>query len=74
MSLIVDGFRAWSSSLLGVGLLAVLAGIALDFAFASIIPGTKGTCRVILRPRRGAILSIEDVDPKRADAALAHLK
>jgi hypothetical protein len=74
MSMIVDGFRAWSTSLLGVGLLAVLAGIAIDFALASIIPGTSGTCRVVLRPKRGTILSIEDVDPKRADSALARLK
>jgi hypothetical protein len=74
MSMVVDGFRAWSTSLLGAGLLVILAGIALDFALASIVPGTKGKCRVILRPRRGPTLSIENVDPKRADAALSRLR
>lgn len=74
MSMVVDGLRAWSTSLLGVGLLVVLAGIILDFALASIIPTTRGKCRLLLRPRRGPILAIEDVDPKKVDAALTHLR
>lgn len=74
MSMVVDGFRAWSTSLLGAGLLIILAGIVLDFALASIVPGTKGKCRILFRPRKGSTLSIENVDPKRADAALAKLR
>jgi hypothetical protein len=74
MSLVVDGVRAWSSSLLGVGLLLVVAGIGIDFLLASIIPSARGKCRVILRPRRGAALAIDDADPMRADMALGRLK
>jgi len=74
MSLVVDGLRAWSSSLLGAGLLVAAAGIAIDFVLVSVIPGTRGKCRVIVRPRRGPSLCVELADADRADAAIARLK
>jgi len=70
---LVDGVRAASPSLLGWGLVFVAAGIALDFALSSVRFGAKGKCRVVLAPRKGSVVCIGDVDPQRADAALASL-
>ncbi|HEX4514076.1 MAG TPA: hypothetical protein VH054_11080 [Polyangiaceae bacterium] len=70
---LVDGVRAASPSLLGWGLLFVALGIALDFALTSVRFGAKGKCRVVLAPRKGGVVCIGDVDPQRADAALASL-
>ena len=71
---LVDGTRAASPSLLLFGLLLVAGGIALDLLFSSVLPGAKGRCRVVLAPRRGRSVCIGNVDPKRADAALATLR
>lgn len=65
-----DGVRAASPSLLGVGLLIVVFGIAADFALGTLIPGTRGRCRIAFVPRSGATLAVGDVDAKRADDAL----
>jgi len=69
----VDGVRVASPSLLLWGLLLVAIGIAVDFALSSVRFGAKGKCRVVISPRRGRVLCIGYVDPKRADAALASL-
>ncbi len=69
----VDGVRAASPSLLMWGLLFVIAGVGLDLVLSSVRFGAKGTCRIVLLPRKGAAVCIGDVDPKRADAALASL-
>jgi hypothetical protein len=69
----VDGVRAASPSLLLWGLVFVAVGIALDFALSSVRFGAKGKCRVVLSPRKGRVVCIGDVDPARADAALALL-
>ncbi len=71
---LVDGARAASPSLLLFGLLFVAAGIALDLLLSSVLPGAKGRCRVVLAPKRGRTVCIGNVDPKRADAALATLR
>jgi hypothetical protein len=55
------------------GLVFVGLGIALDFALSSVRFGAKGKCRVVVSPRKGRPVCIGDVDPKRADAALASL-
>jgi len=68
-----DGVRAASPSLLFWGVVLVAAGIALDFVLSSIRFGAKGKCRLVLAPRKGRAVCIGDVDPKRADAALAAL-
>jgi hypothetical protein len=69
----VDGVRAASPSLLLWGVVFVALGIALDFALSSVRFGAKGKCRVVLAPRKGRLVCIGDVDPQRADAALASL-
>ena len=65
-----DGVRAASPSLLGVGLVIVVLGVAADFALGTLIPGTRGRCRIAFVPRSGATLAVGDVDVKRADDAL----
>jgi hypothetical protein len=73
VSAFVDGVRAASPSLLGVGLLLVGLGLALDFALSSVLPGTRGQCRILLTPRQGAPLCLGGVDVSAADAILKKL-
>lgn len=74
LSLLVDGARAASPSLVGVGLGIVLAGVALDFVLGSALPGVRGRCRVLLVPRKGRALCVDGVEPAKADKALARLR
>jgi hypothetical protein len=67
----VDGVRAASPSLLLVGLVAVAVGVAADFFFDSLAPGSRGRCRVSFVPRTGRTLCVGDVDLARADEAIA---
>ncbi len=67
----VDGVRAASPSLLVVGLLVVALGIGADFVLGTLLPGARGRCRLTFVPRTGAVLSVGDVDVRRADDALA---
>lgn len=67
---LVDGVRAASPSLLLAGLVIVALGIAADFVLGSLVPGSRGRCRVAFVPRSGPTLCIGDVDAARADAAL----
>jgi hypothetical protein len=73
VSLFVDGARAGSPELLGVGLLLVLIGVALDFALESARGSSKGRCRVIVVPRNGRAIAMTDLDPTLADTALRRL-
>jgi hypothetical protein len=73
VSLIVDGLRAASLSMVGMGALLALLGLGIDFASASLFPGGSGRCRVILVPRRGSVLCIGSVDPKLADRLLGRI-
>src|SRR5262249_5726296 len=66
-----DGVRSASPSLLVVGLLIVAAGVGLDFVLGTVIPGSRGRCRVAFVPRTGPTLSVGDVDASRADDALS---
>jgi len=70
---LADGARVASPSLLAWGSLFVLAGVVIDLVLSSVRFGAKGKCRIVLSPRRGRVVCIGDVDPKRADAALASL-
>ena len=74
ISLFVDGARAGSPELLGIGLLLVVVGIALDYALSNIVPSGPRKCRVVLVPRKGAAVAIGRVDSARADEALNRLK
>ncbi len=73
MSLFVDGARAGSPDLLGMGALIVALGVALDFVLANVVPVGKGRCRVLITPNKGAALAMGEVDPKLADALLQKL-
>lgn len=73
VSLFVDGARAGSPDLLGMGALIVAVGVALDFALTNLMPVGRGRCRVLITPSKGGALAIGDVDPKLADAALQRL-
>jgi hypothetical protein len=73
VSALVDSARAASPTLLLWGLGFVAAGIALDLVLSSVRFGAQGKCRVVLAPRKGRVVCIGYVDPKRADAALAAL-
>lgn len=67
----VDGVRSASPSLLVVGLVIVAIGIGADFVLGTLIPGSRGRCRMAFVPRTGPTLCIGDVDMRRADDALA---
>src|SRR4029079_19255995 len=74
ISLFVDGARAGSPELLGIGLLLVVVGIALDYVLSNIVPSGKRPCRVVLVPRKGSVVAMGRLDPVRADEALNRLK
>jgi hypothetical protein len=65
-----DGVRAASPSLLIVGLLIVSLGIAADFVLGTLLPGSRGRCRIAFVSRTGPVLCVGDVDVRRADDAL----
>ena len=73
VGLVVDGVRAASPSMLGVGLMVALFGLALDFTLTSLVPGLKGRTRVVFVPRRGGVLCVGSVNPSRANRLLAAL-
>jgi hypothetical protein len=73
VSLFVDGARAGSPELLGVGALFLAIGAALDFAFSHLAAKAKGRCRVIIVPRKGPVVALGGADPALADAALGRL-
>ena len=66
----VDGVRSASPSLLLIGLVIVLIGIAADFVLGSLVPGSRGKVRLAFVPRSGPIVCVGDVDAKRADDAI----
>lgn len=73
ISLFIDGARAGSPELLGIGLLLVAVGVVLDYLLENVMSGSKGRCRVVIVPRKGPRRALGDLDPARADAALARL-
>jgi hypothetical protein len=73
ISLFVDGARAGSPDLLGMGALLVAIGVALDFALTNLVPVGRGRCRVVLVPQKGPALALGRVDPALADSALGRL-
>ncbi len=73
MAAFVDGVRASSPSLLLTGVVLVVIGVAVDFAFSSLTPGFRGRCRVLFVPRTGRAVCIGDIDIAAADSLLARL-
>ncbi|MFO0590996.1 MAG: hypothetical protein U0441_25860 [Polyangiaceae bacterium] len=74
ISVFVDGVRAGSPDLLGLGALLFAVGVALDFALSHLVPAARGRCRLILVPRKGPSFALTDLDPALADAALRKLR
>jgi hypothetical protein len=74
VSLVVDGVRAGSPDLLGIGVAIVVLGFVLDFVLASVGASSRGRCRVVIVPRRGASVAVGRVDPALADLALGRLQ
>jgi hypothetical protein len=73
ISLFIDGARAGSPELLGIGALVVALGVALDFALTALPSIAQGTCRIVIVPRKGAALAVGQLDPAIADGALRRL-
>lgn len=74
ISLVVDGFRAGSPELLGLGAALVVLGLVLDYLLASVFTSSRGRCRLVIVPRRGGALALGRVDPALADLALGRLR
>ncbi|WP_438030251.1 hypothetical protein [Sorangium sp. So ce233] len=73
MSLLVDGARAGSPELLGMGALVFAFGAALDFGLSHLETATRGRCRVVLVPRKGPAVALAGVERAAADLALSRL-
>lgn len=74
VSVFVDGVRAGSPDLLGLGALLFGIGVALDFAISHLVPASRGRCRVLVVPRKGRAVAVTGLDPALADAALRKLR
>jgi hypothetical protein len=74
VSLVVDGARAGSPDLLGLGAALVVGGLVLDFLLGSVVASAQGRCRVVLVPRKGASVAVGRVDPALASLALGRLQ
>lgn len=72
--LFIDGARAGSPEMIGVGALLVAGGVALDFLLENAQSNMRGRVRVVLTPKRGPAVAVGDLDPGAADAALLRLK
>ncbi|MBN2193476.1 MAG: hypothetical protein JW751_11735 [Polyangiaceae bacterium] len=75
VGLFLDGLRVpgTSPSLLGLGLLAILLGLFLDFALTWLSDFARGRCRIFLEPVRGRPFAICGLEPSNADALLRRL-
>ncbi|WP_437282507.1 hypothetical protein WME90_18600 [Sorangium sp. So ce375] len=73
VSLLVDGARAGSPELLGMGALVFAFGAALDFGLSHLETATRGRCRVVLVPRKGPGVALAGIERDAADLALGKL-
>lgn len=75
MGLLVDGARVPGSSppLIGMGLLIIALGVAIDFGLSLFDSEARGKCRLVIVPRKGTALCIARVESGRADAMLARV-
>jgi hypothetical protein len=73
MGLFVDAVRVpgGSASLLGLAVLMMVLGLALDFTFSNAADTVRGKCRMLVVPQRGRTMCLGSLDPARADAMLA---
>ncbi|XXX81924.1 hypothetical protein WMF30_24505 [Sorangium sp. So ce134] len=73
VSLLVDGARAGSPELLGMGALVFAFGAALDFGLSHVETAARGRCRVVLVPRKGPGVALAGIERAAADLALSRL-
>ncbi|WP_438020656.1 hypothetical protein WMF18_16960 [Sorangium sp. So ce315] len=73
VSLLVDGARAGSPELLGMGALVFAFGAALDFGLSHLETATRGRCRVVLVPRKGPAVALAGLERGAVDLALSRL-
>jgi hypothetical protein len=73
VSLLVEGARSGSGSVVTIGLASITLGVAIDFILSSLLPGRRGRCRLLLVPRRGPPLCVGRLEIAAADALLARL-
>jgi len=67
------GVQAASPRLLGYGLLALIAGIVLDLALTSLLPGLRGETRLVIVPTKGRTVCVGRLDLQATDRLLADL-
>ena len=75
MGLFVDGARVPGGSLqlLGMGLLVVALGLAIDYGLTVLSDNARGRCRLLVEPKKGRRVCVGALDPARADAMLSAL-
>ena len=75
MGLFVDGARVPGGSLqlLGMGLLVVALGLAIDYGLTVLSDTARGRCRLLVEPKKGRRVCVGALDPARADAMLSAL-
>lgn len=75
VGLILDGLRVpgTSGSLLWMGLVCLLGGIGLDFALTTLSDTLRGTCRLVVVPRKGRALCVGALSRPATDAMLRRL-
>lgn len=75
IGLFLDGARVpgMSLSLIGLGLLVIVAGLVLDFALTWLADLARGRCRLLLFPMRGGAIALSGLESEAADALLRRL-
>lgn len=75
MRLFVDGVRApgFSGPTMLMGLLIVLAGLGLDFAFANWLNVSRAQCRLLIETAQGRGLYLNCDEPSKVDGMLLEL-
>jgi hypothetical protein len=73
VGLLADGVRVPGGSLplIGLAVLMIAGGLALDFLFSSVAVNARGRCRLVVVQRKGRALCVAELDPAQADALLA---
>jgi hypothetical protein len=75
MGLFVDAVRVpgGSATLLGMATLLIVLGLMVDFGLSSLSDSVRGTCRVVVVPRKGRPVCIGSLNPRDADAMLSSI-
>jgi hypothetical protein len=73
VGLLADGVRVPGGSLplIGLAVLMIAGGLALDFLFSNVAVNARGKCRLVVVQRKGRPLCVAELDPAQADALLA---